>query len=104
MDAGDIVSRNAAAAERHSVLASFNIAGDGVNVFIAQTFFQRESLFGGSVMQMIYNLLGRLCFSRQQDWEQRRSAKTLVLTVAFALALGFAVAEVIRIMYYHKKG
>jgi hypothetical protein len=38
MDAGDIVSRNATAAERHGVLASFNIAGDGVNVFIAHAF------------------------------------------------------------------
>jgi len=39
MDAGDIVSRNASAAERHRVLASFSIAGDGVNVFIAQIFY-----------------------------------------------------------------
>jgi len=44
-----------------------------------------------------------LCFSHQQDWEQRKSAKILVLTVMFALAMGLALAAVIRLMYYHKK-
>jgi hypothetical protein len=54
-------------------------------------------------MHMIYNLLGRLCFSHQQGWEQRKSAKIMVFTVAFALALGLVLAAVIRLMYYHKK-
>jgi hypothetical protein len=56
------------------------------------------------MMQAIYNLLGRLCFPRRQNWEQQRSAKIMLLTVAFALALGVTVAAVIRTMYYHKKG
>lgn len=54
-------------------------------------------------MQMIYNLLGRLLFPRRQDWDQRKSAKILVLTVAFALTLGLVLAAVIRMMYYHRK-
>ncbi|MDR3458207.1 MAG: hypothetical protein P4N60_12225 [Verrucomicrobiae bacterium] len=54
-------------------------------------------------MQAIYNLLGKWCFSRQQDWEQRKNAKILVFTVVFALAMGLALAAIIRLMYYHKK-
>ena len=54
-------------------------------------------------MQLIYHILGRWCFSHQQDWEQRKNAKIMVFTVAFALALGLALAAVIRVMYYHKK-
>jgi hypothetical protein len=53
--------------------------------------------------QLIYNLVGRLGFARQPDWEQRRSAKTLVLTVAFSLALGLVLAEGLRLLYQHRK-
>ena len=56
------------------------------------------------MMQTIYILVGRLCFPREPAWAQQRNAKTLVLTVAFAVALGLAMAEVLRLMYYHKKG
>jgi hypothetical protein len=52
---------------------------------------------------MLYDLLGRLLFPREQSWSQRRKAKTLVLTVAFTLALGLIMAAAIRMMYYHKK-
>jgi hypothetical protein len=54
------------------------------------------------LMQRIFAILGRLLFPRCQDWAQRRHAKTVVLTVVFALALGLAVAVVIRMMYYRK--
>jgi hypothetical protein len=54
-------------------------------------------------MQRFYDLLGRVIFRRQQDWEQRKNAKILVFTVAFGLALGFITAEMIRLMYDHKK-
>jgi len=54
-------------------------------------------------MQMLYDLLGRLLFPRRQSWEQRRNAKTLVLTLAFTLALGFVMAEMIRMIYNHQK-
>jgi hypothetical protein len=63
-----------------------------------------ENFSSGLIMQSIYNLLGRLCFPRQQGWLQQRNAKIMVLTVGFALALGVTVAAVIRMMYYHKKG
>ena len=55
------------------------------------------------MMQAIYSLLGRVCFSHQQVWEQRKNAQIMVFTVGFALALGLALAEVIRVIYYHKK-
>ena len=54
-------------------------------------------------MQRFYDLLGRMIFPRQQDWEQRKNAKILVFTVTFALALGFIMAAMIRLMYDHKK-
>jgi len=52
---------------------------------------------------MIYNLVGRLLFPRRQEWAQRKSAKTLVFTAAFSLALGVFLAEVIRMIYNHQK-
>ncbi len=54
-------------------------------------------------MQLIYNLVGRLMFGRQQVWERRKNGKILVLTVAFSLALGLVLAEVLRLMYHHRK-
>jgi len=54
-------------------------------------------------MELIYNLLGRLLFPRRQEWHQRRSAKTFVLTVAFSMTLGLVLAEVMRMIYFHRK-
>ena len=54
-------------------------------------------------MQKLYDVLGRLLFPRRQIWDQRKSAKTLVLTVAFSLAMGLILAVVVRMMYYHTK-
>ena len=54
-------------------------------------------------MQMLYNLLGRWLFPRQQSWAQRKNAKTLLWVVVFALVLGLAMAAVIRLMYNHTK-
>ena len=54
-------------------------------------------------MHRLYDLLGRWLFPRQQSWQQRKSARTLVLTVAFTLAIGPVMAETIRLMYYHQK-
>lgn len=54
-------------------------------------------------MQLIYNLVGWLLFRRQQMWEQRKNGKILVLTVAFSLALGLVLAEVLRFMAHHRR-
>lgn len=54
-------------------------------------------------MQLIYNLVGWLLFRRQQDWEQRKNGKILVLTVAFSLTLGLMLAEVLRFMAHHRR-
>jgi hypothetical protein len=55
------------------------------------------------LMQRIYDLLGRWLFPRRQVWDQRKSAKILVLTVTFSLAMGLALAFMVRMMYYHTK-
>ena len=49
------------------------------------------------LMHRLYDLLGRWLFPRQQSWQQRKSARTLVLTVAFTLAIGLVMAEAIRL-------
>ena len=54
-------------------------------------------------MRYFYELLGRWLFPRRQIWDQRKSAKTLVLTVVFAMAMGLVLAFVVRLMYYHTK-
>ena len=55
------------------------------------------------MMPNFYHLVGRLFFPGRQNWEQRRNAKTLVLTMAFTLALGLVMAEIICIFYNHQK-
>jgi hypothetical protein len=54
-------------------------------------------------MQMLYDLLGRLLFPRRQRWEQRKSAKAMMFTLAFSLTLGLVMAAVMRLMYNHGK-
>ena len=49
-------------------------------------------------MEKIYAIVGRWCFPRQQDWEQRRSAKTIVWTVVFTVMLGLALAKILRMI------
>jgi hypothetical protein len=54
-------------------------------------------------MQRLYQFLGRRLFPRRQTWQQRLQAKIVVHTVVFSVALGLALAEVMRLMYYHRK-
>jgi hypothetical protein len=55
-----------------------------------------------SNVERLFAIVGKLLFPRQQDWEQRRSAKTFVFVVLFALALGFVLMKVIRMMNAQK--
>ena len=54
-------------------------------------------------MQMFYDFIGRLLFPRQQDWAQRKNAKTLVFTIGFTLLLGVIMAKIFRILYNHQR-
>jgi len=54
-------------------------------------------------LERFFFFIGRMLFPRQQDWQQTRSAKTLVVVVLFSVALAFTVAKIIRIVYNHKK-
>ena len=85
---GEDIIGQSAARQKIKGWPNFVIAGDGVNVFIAQPDF----------MEKIYAIVGRWCFPRQQDWEQRRSAKTIVWTVVFTLMLGLALAKILRMI------
>ena len=53
--------------------------------------------------EKFFFFLGRMLFPRKQDWEQTRSAKTLVLVVGFSVVVALVVAKIIKMMYYHSK-
>lgn len=52
-------------------------------------------------MQMFYNLIGRVFFSRMQEWERRRTAKTMTFVVGFSFLFALVIAKVIRMAYNH---
>ena len=54
-------------------------------------------------MEMIFDTLGRLVFSRSQRWQQRKHARTLVFTLIFALVFGGVVGVIIHLAYNQKK-
>ena len=51
-----------------------------------------------SYMEMLFSLIGRLFFPRQQDWEQRRNAKIMTAVIAFSAILGMILVWVIKHM------
>jgi len=53
------------------------------------------------LMERFFFFLGRICFPRQQDWQQTRSAKTLVFVLCFSLVLALIVDKLIRAYYNH---
>lgn len=55
------------------------------------------------LMERFFFFLGRMLFPRQQDWQQTRSAKTLVFVVGFSLVLAYIVAKLIRVYYNHQR-
>ena len=50
-------------------------------------------------VEKFFFFVGRLCFPKQQDWEQTRSAKTLLFVIGFSVALALIVAKFIRLLY-----
>ena len=51
-----------------------------------------------SLLDLLFDLIGKLCFPRQQAWQQRRSAKIMFGTVAVGILLGIAVVWLIKHM------
>ena len=43
------------------------------------------------LLQRLFELLGRLCFPRQPEWQQGRSAKIMTAAVALGLILGVVI-------------
>jgi hypothetical protein len=54
------------------------------------------------LMERFFFFLGRICFPRQQDWQQTRSAKTLVFVLGFSLVLAFVVDKLLHAYYNHE--
>jgi flagellar biogenesis protein FliO len=55
------------------------------------------------LMERIFYFIGRMLFPKQQDWQQTRSAKTLVFVLAFSLIIGYVMMKVIRLYYSHER-
>jgi hypothetical protein len=53
-------------------------------------------------MPRLFDLIGRCLFPRQPGWEQRKNARTLAITLAFALTLGLVLVQVICLIYRHR--
>lgn len=54
-------------------------------------------------MNWFYNLIGRIFFRRQQDWERFRNAKIMTWVVIFSVVLALVIAKVLKYMYSHAK-
>jgi surface polysaccharide O-acyltransferase-like enzyme len=54
-------------------------------------------------LERFYFFLGRILFPRQQDWQQARSAKTLLFVIGFSIVLALVVVKFIKILYNHSK-
>jgi hypothetical protein len=50
------------------------------------------------LMEMLFDLIGKLFFPRQQDWERRRNAKIMTAAVAVGTLLGMILVWVIKHM------
>jgi len=44
-----------------------------------------------SLIEKLFDLIGRVCFPRQQVWERRRTAKIMIATVTTGIFLGSLV-------------
>ena len=49
-------------------------------------------------MQWLFNLIGKIFFPRQQDWERSRSAKIMLSVVAVSLVVGVILWKVMKLM------
>jgi len=54
-------------------------------------------------MEMFYNFIGKVFFSRMQDWERRRTAKTMTFVVGFSVIFALIIAKVIKLAYNHTR-
>jgi len=49
-------------------------------------------------MTWLYNLIGKMFFRRQQDWERQKNAKIMTWVFLFSLTLAAAMAAIIYFM------
>jgi len=53
-------------------------------------------------MQMIYDIVGRILFPRRYDWERRRDARTLMLTILFSVGFSLLLATFMQIINHRR--
>ena len=51
---------------------------------------------------MFLELIGKLFFSHQQDWQRRRNARIMTYVVAAALVCGLALMAILHLMNARK--
>ena len=49
-------------------------------------------------MQWLFNLIGKIFFPRQQDWERSRNAKIMLSVVAVSLVFGVIIWKLMKLM------
>ncbi len=54
-------------------------------------------------MNWFYNVIGKIFFNRQKNWERQKNAKTMTWVVVFSVVLALSLSELIKIMYNHAK-
>jgi hypothetical protein len=53
--------------------------------------------------ERIFDLIGKVIFPRQQEWERRRNAKVMVVAVTVGLFLGLVLWKVLKMMNQIRK-
>ncbi len=51
-----------------------------------------------SQMLWLFNLIGKIFFPRQQDWERSRSVKIMLSVMAVSLVVGVIIWKVMKLM------
>ena len=54
-------------------------------------------------LDRLFDLIGKVIFPRQQDWERRRNAKALTAAVAVGLFLGVVLWVILKMMNQVRK-
>jgi hypothetical protein len=54
-------------------------------------------------IEKLFDLVGKICFPRQQDWQRRRNAKILVAVMAVCAVLGVVLGLVLKTMNHISK-
>lgn len=54
-------------------------------------------------MNWFFDLIGKIFFRSQQDWERQKNARIMTFVFLFSLALALVVAKILKMMYYKSR-